>query len=95
MRVLFFGPVRAQLGVDQFDCVAPTRQARHGSMLTSTGRLNLRNAMHARDDRPLDPACPCSTCTRWSRGYLRHLLVVGEPTAWRLLSIHNLALCSG
>jgi queuine tRNA-ribosyltransferase len=83
------------LGVDQFDCVAPTRQARHGAMLTSTGRLNLRNAVHARDDRPLDPACTCSTCARWSRGYLRHLLLVGEPTAWRLLSIHNLAFVLG
>ncbi len=83
------------LGVDQFDCVAPTRQARHGAMLTSTGRLNLRNAVHARDDGPLDAACRCSTCARWSKGYLRHLLVVGEPTAWRLLSIHNLAFVLG
>jgi queuine tRNA-ribosyltransferase len=83
------------LGVDQFDCVAPTRMARHGSMLTSAGRLNLRNAVHRRDDRPLDAACGCSTCTRWSRGYLRHLLQVGEPTAWRLLSIHNLAFVLG
>ena len=79
------------LGVDQFDCVAPTRAARHGSIWTSTGRLNLRNAVHTRDDGPLDAACPCPTCARWSRGYLRHLLVVGEPTAWRLCSIHNLA----
>ncbi|HEX3842382.1 MAG TPA: tRNA guanosine(34) transglycosylase Tgt [Acidimicrobiales bacterium] len=78
------------LGVDQFDCVAPTRMARHGSMLTTDGRLNLRNAVHTRDDGPLDPGCGCSTCSRWSRGYLRHLLAVGEPTAWRLLSIHNL-----
>lgn len=80
------------LGVDQFDCVAPTRLARHGSVLTSEGRCNLRNAVHARDDGPLDPACPCPTCGRWSRGYLRHLLTVGEPTAWRLLSIHNLTV---
>ncbi len=78
------------LGVDQFDCVAPTRMARHGALLTSAGRLNLRNAVHADDDRPLDGACDCSTCRRWSRGYLRHLLGVGEPTAWRLLSMHNL-----
>ena len=78
------------LGVDQFDCVAPTRMARHGSILTSAGKLNLRNATYARDENPLDPLCPCSTCTRWSRGYLRHLLGVHEPTAWRLLSIHNL-----
>ena len=60
------------LGVDQFDCVAPTRQARHGSMLTSTGRLNLRNAAHARDDRPIDPACGCPTCAA---------LVEGVPAA--------------
>ena len=79
------------LGVDQFDCVAPTRMARHGSMLTTAGRLNLRNASFARDDQPLDPLCTCTTCARWSRGYLRHLLLVGEPTAWRLLTIHNLA----
>ncbi len=79
------------LGVDQFDCVAPTRMARHGSILTSTGRINLRNAAFAADDGPLDPRCRCTTCARWSRGYLRHLLTVGEPTSWRLLSIHNLA----
>ena len=83
------------LGVDQFDCVSPTRMARHGAILTSTGKLNLRNAAHARDDGPLDPGCDCSTCSRWSRGYLRHLLGVGEPTAWRLLSIHNLAFLLG
>jgi queuine tRNA-ribosyltransferase len=83
------------LGVDQFDCVAPTRMARHGSVLTSAGRLNLRNAVHATDDRPLDEQCGCTTCSRWSRGYLRHLLGVGEPTAWRLLTIHNLAFILG
>ena len=83
------------LGVDQFDCVAPTRMARHGTMLTSTGRLNLRNAVHAVDDGPIDLRCGCLTCSRWSRGYLRHLLGVGEPTAWRLLSIHNLAYVLG
>ncbi len=78
------------LGIDQFDCVGPTRMARHGSILTSEGKLNLRNAVFVRDDDPLDARCTCSTCARWSRGYLRHLLSVGEPTAWRLLSIHNL-----
>ncbi len=83
------------LGVDQFDCVAPTRMARHGTVLTTAGRLNLRNASFGGDDRPLDPDCPCQTCARWSRGYLRHLLGVGEPTAWRLLSIHNLAFVLG
>ncbi|MGO8871501.1 MAG: tRNA guanosine(34) transglycosylase Tgt [Acidimicrobiales bacterium] len=83
------------LGIDQFDCVAPTRMARHGSVLTGAGRLNLRNAVHADEDEPLDAACGCSTCGRWSRGYLRHLLGVGEPTAWRLLTIHNLAFVLG
>ena len=83
------------LGVDQFDCVAPTRMARHGTVLTGQGRLNLRNARHAEDDSPLDAACACHTCGRWSRGYLRHLLLVAEPTAWRLLSIHNLAFVLG
>jgi queuine tRNA-ribosyltransferase len=83
------------LGVDQFDCVAPTRAARHGSIWTTTGRLNLRNAVHARDDGPLDAACPCPTCARWSRGYLRHLLTVGESTVWRLCSIHNLTYVLG
>jgi queuine tRNA-ribosyltransferase len=83
------------LGIDQFDCVAPTRAARHGSMWTTAGRLNLRNAVHARDDGPLDPDCPCPTCARWSRGYLRHLLAVGEPSAWRLCSIHNLTFVLG
>jgi queuine tRNA-ribosyltransferase len=83
------------LGVDQFDCVAPTRAARHGSIWTSAGRLNLRNAVHARDAGPLDPDCPCPTCARYARGYLRHLLVVGEPTVWRLCSIHNLTYVLG
>ena len=78
------------LGVDQFDCVAPTRLARHGAIWTSDGKLSLRRASNATDDGPLDPKCTCTTCARWSRGYLRHLLVLGEPTAWRLLSIHNL-----
>ena len=83
------------LGVDQFDCVAPTRMARHGAVLTRAGKLNLRNAVHADDDSPLDVRCSCPTCSRWSRGYLRHLLVVGETTAWRLVSIHNLAFVLG
>ncbi len=83
------------LGVDQFDCVAPSRMGRHGTILTGTGRLNLRNATHADDDRPLDTGCGCPTCARYSRGYLRHLLLVGEPTAWRLLTIHNLAFMIG
>lgn len=79
------------LGVDMFDCVLPTRLARHGTLLTDAGRLNLRNARHARDPGPIDEACGCRTCARWSRGYLRHLLVVGEPSAARLLTLHNVS----
>lgn len=79
------------LGVDMFDCVLPTRLARHGTLLTDAGRLNLRNARFARDAGPLDPDCPCPTCARYSRGYLRHLLVVGELTALTLLTVHNVA----
>ena len=79
------------LGVDMFDCVLPTRLARHGTLLTDAGRLNLRQARHARDAGPLDDACPCPVCARWSRGYLRHLLQVGELAALRLLTLHNVA----
>lgn len=77
------------LGVDMFDCVLPTRLARHGTILTDQGRLNLRNARFARDHDPLEPGCTCETCSRWSRGYLRHLLSVDEPTGARLTTIHN------
>jgi queuine tRNA-ribosyltransferase len=77
------------LGVDMFDCVLPTRLARHGTVLTTAGRLNLRNAVHTRDPGPLDPTCGCPVCGRWSRAYLRHLIQVGEPTARRLATIHN------
>ncbi len=79
------------LGVDLFDCVLPTRLGRHGTILTSEGRLNLKNRRFADDDSPLDPACPCSTCRRYSRAYLRHLVNVNEPTAARLSTMHNLA----
>ena len=79
------------LGVDMFDCVLPTRLGRHGTVLTTTGRIQLRNAAYATDAGPLDPECACPVCQRWSRAYLRHLLQVGEPTAPRLLTVHNLA----
>ena len=79
------------LGVDMFDCVLPTRLARHGSVLTDTGRLQIRNAAYAADGEPLDGACPCAVCARYSRAYLRHLLQVGEPAALQLLTHHNLA----
>ena len=79
------------LGVDMFDCVLPTRLARHGTLLTSAGRLNIKRAEFARSDDPLDAALPASPVARYSRGYLRHLLSVDEPTAGRLLTLHNLA----
>jgi queuine tRNA-ribosyltransferase len=83
------------LGIDMFDCVLPTRLGRHGTALSSTGRVRLRNAVHATEDGPLDAACACAVCARWSRAYLRHLLMVGEPTAARLLTIHNLSWLLG
>ncbi len=79
------------LGVDQFDCVMQTRLGRHGTALTSTGKLQLKNAAHARSERPIDADCPCDVCARHTRGYIRHLLQVNEPTAARLVSIHNVA----
>jgi len=78
------------LGVDMFDCVLPTRLARHATLLTDAGRLNVKRAEHARSDEPVDAACPCSTCRRHSRGYLRHLCTVGEPAAASLCTVHNL-----
>jgi queuine tRNA-ribosyltransferase len=77
-------------GCDLFDCVWPTRLARHGKILTATGDFNLRRAEYARDPRPLDPECGCHTCAIATRAYLRHLLTTNELTAFRLLSIHNL-----
>jgi queuine tRNA-ribosyltransferase len=79
------------LGVDQFDCVMQTRLGRHGTALTSNGKLNVKGARYALDDDPVDPTCPCEVCRRHSRGYLRHLFKVAEPTALRLLSLHNVA----
>ena len=77
-------------GVDMFDCVLPTRTARTGSALTSEGRLNLRNARFARDERPLDETCSCPACARFSRAYVRHLVNQQEILGLRLLSLHNL-----
>jgi queuine tRNA-ribosyltransferase len=77
-------------GIDMFDCVLPTRLGRHGTLLTSEGRLNLSRAEFARSDEPIDPDQPDSPVARYSRGYLRHLLQVNEPTARRLLTLHNL-----
>ncbi|TMQ67903.1 MAG: tRNA guanosine(34) transglycosylase Tgt [Candidatus Eisenbacteria bacterium] len=75
-------------GVDLFDCVLPTRNARRGTVFVSTGRLVVKNAAYAEDPRPLDPACDCYTCRRFSRAYLRHLFAAGETLAMRLASIH-------
>jgi len=77
-------------GIDMFDCVLPTRLGRTGSALTSEGRLNLKNARHARDPRPLDDDCDCPACTRFSRAYLRHLVTQQEILGLRLLTLHNL-----
>jgi queuine tRNA-ribosyltransferase len=78
------------LGIDLFDCVLPTRFARHGTILTAAGRYNLKRAENTDADAPLDEHCGCPVCARWSRAYLRHLLVVDEPTGPRLITLHNL-----
>jgi len=75
-------------GADMFDCVLPTRNARRGTVFISTGRLVVKNAAYAHDQRPLDPACDCYTCRRFSRAYLRHLFAARELLAMRLASIH-------
>ncbi len=77
-------------GVDIFDCVLPTRLARHQAAMTRTGRLNLLNAAYAHDNTPIDPACACYTCRTFTRAYLRHLIVAREMLAATLLSIHNI-----
>jgi queuine tRNA-ribosyltransferase len=77
-------------GVDIFDCVLPTRLARHQAAMTRTGRINLMNAVNNRDHRPIDEACACYTCRNFTRAYLRHLIVAKEMLAATLISIHNL-----
>jgi queuine tRNA-ribosyltransferase len=79
-----------EAGIDMFDCVLPTRTARTGSALTANGRLNLRNARFARDERPLEDGCDCPACARFTRAYLRHLVNQDELLGLRLLSLHNL-----
>ncbi len=78
-------------GIDMFDCVLPTRLARHGTALSSEGRLNLKNLKFARDDQPIDPHFQHPLSARYSRSYLRHLLVTNESTAGRIITLHNLA----
>jgi queuine tRNA-ribosyltransferase len=77
-------------GVDMFDCVLPTRSARNSLLFTSEGKLVIKNARYARDERPLDPKCGCYTCRSFSRAYLRHLFVAQELVAMRLNTLHNL-----
>jgi queuine tRNA-ribosyltransferase len=76
-------------GVDMFDCVLPTRLARHGTALTARGKQQIKVARLARSSEPVDDVCDCPVCGRYSAGYLRHLFMVGEPTAGRLLTLHN------
>jgi len=78
-------------GVDMFDCVLPTRNGRNGQAFTSRGKLNIKNARYAVDERPLDESCECSVCHRHSRAFLRHLYLSGEMLASILLTHHNLA----
>ena len=77
-------------GVDLFDCVLPTRLARHGKVLSRDGDFSIKRAEWADDDSPIDAECPCVACRRYSRGYTRHLFSTGELLGLRLLSIHNL-----
>lgn len=81
----------AAMGVDMMDCVLPTRAARHGLLFTSEGRMNIKNTRYAQDQNPPDPRCRCKVCLRYTRAYLRHLFVAGEPLAGILNTVHNLA----
>jgi len=81
----------ARLGVDMMDCVLPTRAARHGLLLTSEGRVNIKGARYAEDSGPPDPRCGCPVCRRYSRAYLRHLYAANEVLAQLLNTVHNLA----
>jgi queuine tRNA-ribosyltransferase len=82
-------------GVDMFDCVMPTRNARNGWLFTRFGDIKIRNAVHRDDPGPLDPACDCQTCTRYSRAYLHHLDRCNEMLGPRLNTIHNLHYYQG
>jgi queuine tRNA-ribosyltransferase len=91
----------ARMGVDMMDCVLPTRAARHGLLFRSAEpgetpdgkavRMNIKRLEYAEDQRPVDPACGCMVCQRYTRAYLRHLFVAGEPLSATLNSVHNLA----
>jgi queuine tRNA-ribosyltransferase len=79
-----------QQGIDMFDCVLPTRNARNGWLFTRHGTVKIRNAVHATDTRPLDETCPCPTCRNFTRAYLHHLQRVNEILGARLNTLHNL-----
>ena len=79
-----------RLGIDIFDCVLPTRLARHNAAMTDTGRMNMMNARFARDERPISDTCTCYTCQNHTRAYIRHLISAREMLSGTLLSIHNI-----
>lgn len=81
----------SQAGIDMFDCVMPSRNARNGSLFTSQGKINIKNAKFKTDDSPPDPACDCYTCKNYSSAYLRHLFIADEILSMRLNTIHNIA----
>jgi queuine tRNA-ribosyltransferase len=78
------------LGIDIFDCVLPTRLARHNAAMTDNGRMNMMNAQYAQDERPISATCTCYTCQTHSRAYIRHLIQSHEMLSGTLLSIHNI-----
>ena len=78
------------LGVDMFDCVMPTRNARNGCLFTSVGVVSIKQARYKLDEEPLDKDCSCYTCQNFSKAYLRHLFKAGELSAYRLFTLHNL-----
>lgn len=78
-----------EMGIDMFDCVIPTRNARNGTLFTRFGKMTIKAARYAEDQRPVDPECPCPACRGYSRAFIRHLLSVGEILGLRLASLHN------
>jgi queuine tRNA-ribosyltransferase len=81
----------SNLGIDMMDCVLPTRAARHGLLFTSEGKVSIKQARYAGDERPLDEKCRCRVCNRYSRAYLRHLYAANEVLAQVLNTVHNLS----
>ena len=77
-------------GIDMFDCVLPTRIARHGNAFTRTGKINIKNAKYKEDFTPIEDECDCYTCKNYTKAYVRHLIVSNESLGGRLLSIHNI-----